>query len=176
MASSNAGTLRRRRQSKLDHYPQCLVVAEHPPHLLESNPQAMKRVAFPHTSSSRHDAALRSERVVFRFEAGLSTAVGIGAKSVEPSAFANDRRWSASCEKRVEIVEIQYSDREHVGDVRTRAYAHHRVFEAFRRRQSDTSSGCGAGARSPRWVRAPSDLHRARGTWRWRPDRCDCDG
>ena len=29
-------------------------------------------------------------------------------------------------------MEIHYSDREHVGDGRTRVYAHYRVFEAFR--------------------------------------------
>jgi hypothetical protein len=29
-------------------------------------------------------------------------------------------------------VEIHYSDRDHIGDGRTRAYAHYRVFEAFR--------------------------------------------
>ena len=29
-------------------------------------------------------------------------------------------------------MEIHYSDRDHVGDGRTRAYAHYRVFEAFR--------------------------------------------
>jgi hypothetical protein len=29
-------------------------------------------------------------------------------------------------------VEIHYSDKDHVGDGRTRAYAHYRVFEAFR--------------------------------------------
>jgi hypothetical protein len=32
----------------------------------------------------------------------------------------------------VEIVEIHYSDRDYVGDGRTRAYAQYRVFEAFR--------------------------------------------
>lgn len=29
-------------------------------------------------------------------------------------------------------MEIHYSDRDHTGDSRTRAYAHYRVFEAFR--------------------------------------------
>ena len=29
-------------------------------------------------------------------------------------------------------MEIRYSDRDHAGDGRTRAYAHYRVFEAFR--------------------------------------------
>jgi len=40
--------------------------------------------------------------------------------------------WSAPCEAKSQIVEIDYSDRDHIGDGRTRAYAHYRVFEAFR--------------------------------------------
>ena len=54
-----------------------------------------------------------------------------------PSNGPNDHlrdglRWSAPCEVESQIVEIHYSDRDHIGDGRTRAYAHYRVFEAFR--------------------------------------------
>jgi hypothetical protein len=40
--------------------------------------------------------------------------------------------WCDPCEEDNEIVEIRYSDRDHIGDARTRAYTHYRVFEAFR--------------------------------------------
>lgn len=39
--------------------------------------------------------------------------------------------WPGHCEL-AQRVEINYSDGDHVGDGRTRAYAHYRVFEEFR--------------------------------------------